>query len=105
MSAFVSGVGDIEASAEKDCWERAEKLGIQPSLNCVAYRVVARRRLRYDQRILRRRGESPSGCVGSAGALWVSLGREPRSAACPGMVSEWFTSGDWRFDACGRRAQ
>jgi hypothetical protein len=41
----------------------------------------------------RRRGESPSGCVGSAGALWVSLGREPRSAACPGMVSEWFTSG------------
>jgi hypothetical protein len=44
MSAFVSGVGDIEASAEKDCWERAEKLGIQPSLNCVAYRVVARRR-------------------------------------------------------------
>jgi hypothetical protein len=40
MSAFVCGVGDTEASAEKDCWESAEKLGIQPSLNCVAYRVV-----------------------------------------------------------------
>jgi hypothetical protein len=40
MAAFVCGVGDTEASAEKDCWERAEKLGTPPSVNCLAYRVV-----------------------------------------------------------------
>jgi hypothetical protein len=45
MAAFVCGVGDTEASAEKDCWERAEKLGTPsqlPSIPCRA-RLSARR--------------------------------------------------------------